>query len=163
MKQALHCLLVGLLTIATATLAQQIPSCRDAMVTYSAFDEHFAANMIIQPGPAPRSALIMGDKQFTSQGTRWMVIAKPDYMKAGPWATAVWVGDRKGSSLLQLAFLDHANGGVNIRWLNEKLLYGSVWWGPIVSTDFVFDVEKRTFLYREMVNYGELVQPCSRD
>jgi hypothetical protein len=49
---------------------------------------------------------------------------------------------------------------VEIHWLNEKLLYGSVWWGRTVSTDFVFDAEKRAFIYREMANYGELVQPC---
>jgi len=59
-----------------------------------------------------------------------------------------------------LTFVDHGNGGVSIQWLNEKLPYGSVGWGRIVSTDFVFDVERKGFIYREMANYGELVQPC---
>jgi len=129
-------------------------------MAYSPFDEHFADKMILQPGPAPKSTLIMGAMQFTTQRTRWMVVRRPDYMKAGPWATVVWIGNHSGGSLLQLAFFDHASGGVEIRWLNEKLLYGSVWWGRIVSTDFVLDVERKTFIYREMANYGELVQPC---
>ena len=72
--------------------------------------------------------------------------------------TAMWIGDRNASHLLMLEFLDHASGGVNVHWLNEKLPCGSVWWGRVVSTDFVLDVEKKIFLYREMANHGE--QPC---
>jgi hypothetical protein len=139
---------------------QELSLCDNETVTYSPFDEHFAEKMTVQPGPAPRSVMIMGDKQFTNLRTRWLTVRRPDYAKAGPWATVVSIGDRSGSSLIELAFLDHASGGVNIHWLNEKLLYGSVGWGRIVSTDFVFDVEKKTFIYREMANYGELVQPC---
>jgi hypothetical protein len=44
--------------------------------------------------------------------------------------------------------------------LNEKLIYGSVWWGRIVATDFIFDVQGNKFIYREMASYGELIQPC---
>jgi hypothetical protein len=154
---------VAIVTIATATFAQETSPCQVAKVTYASFDEHFAQQMIVQPGPAARSVLLMGEKQFTTQRTRWMVVASPNYTKAGPWATVVWIGDRSGSSLFRLAFFDHASGGVKIHWLNEKLLYGSVWWGRIVSTDFIFDVERKAFIYREMADYGELVHPCVRD
>jgi len=54
---------------------------------------------------------------------------------------------------ITLSFFDHGRGGVQIHWLNEKLLYGSVWWGRVLSTDFIFDVEQRVFLYKEMANY----------
>jgi hypothetical protein len=146
------------LLIATVSFAQELPSCDSATVQYGPFDEQFAAKMTVQPGPAPRSAVIMGDKQFTRQHTRWMIARNPDYMKAGPWTTVVWIGSK--DKLLMLTFRDHGNGGVSVQWLNEKLIYGSVGWGRIVSTDFIFNVEKQAFIYREMANYGEFVQPC---
>src|SRR5919198_2604960 len=107
-------------TIATATLAQEMPPCRTGRVTYSPWDERFAERMTVQS--APRATLITSDKESTNQGTRWMVVRRPNYITEGPWATGVWIGGRSASSLLQLAFLDHASGGVEIHWLNEKLL-----------------------------------------
>jgi len=44
--------------------------------------------------------------------------------------------------------------------LNEKLIFGEVWWGRIYATDFIFDVEQRKFSYREMAHFGELMEPC---
>lgn len=89
-----------------------------------------------------------------------MIVGKPDLMKPGPWTTVVWLHKSGGGVPQTLSFVDHGSGGVSVQWLNERLLYGSVWWGRIVSTDFIYDVEKKKFLYHEMANYGELVQPC---
>ncbi len=147
----------GTLLIASS-FAQDLPSCKSRTVTYSSFDDRFSAKMAIQAGPV--NALVTGEKQFTPQGSRWMIVAKPDFMKPGSWTTVVWVRDSGGGVPQMLTFTDHGNGGINIRWLNEKLLFGSVWWGRIVSTDFVYDVEEKRFIYREMANYGDLVQPC---
>jgi hypothetical protein len=88
------------------------------------------------------------------------VVANPDYTQPGPWKTVVWIGSSGEAPRRVLTFLDHANGDVKLQWLNEKLLYGSVWWGRIVATDFIFDVERKTFIYREMADYGAIVQPC---
>jgi len=144
--------------VMVTSLAQQLPSCGDERVEYSPFDNNFSDKMKSQPGPA--TVLIMGDKQFSPKRTRWMSIRKPDYMRAGPWTTAVWIRNSDRGVPEMLTFVDHGSGGVDIRWLNEKLLYGSVWWGRIVSTDFIFDFERREFIYREMTNYGQLIQPC---
>jgi hypothetical protein len=121
---------------------------------------NFADRIKSQPGPA--TALIMGDKQLSPQRTRWMIISKPDYRKAGRGTTVVWVRNADRGVAELLTFVDHGSGGVNVQWLNEKLLYGSVWWGRMVSTDFIFDFEKKELIYREMANYGQLVQPCRR-
>ena len=139
-------------------LAQELPSCRNENVTYSSFDEHYAPNIAVQPGPM--DVLAKGEKQFSPQKTRWMTVTQPDYTKPGPWSTRVSIRKANKDMPEILTFRDHASGGVQIRWLNEKLLYGSVWWGRIVSTDFVFDAEKKTFIYREMANYGEVVRRC---
>ncbi|HEY6265129.1 MAG TPA: hypothetical protein VIW93_10015 [Candidatus Acidoferrum sp.] len=65
-----------------------------------------------------------------------------------------------GSKVLQLTFQNHASGGTSIQWLNEKLLFGRVWWGRIYSTAFIVDVEKEQFIYKQMAEYGEMIQPC---
>jgi len=150
-----------LLALVGVCFAQQpqFAECGGRALTYEAFDEHFAARMKIRPwSPDP---LVGGDKQFSTQHTRYIVVSRPDYRKPGPWGTAVWIRDTDGKGTpVMLAFLDHASGGVNLHWLNEKLLYGSVWWGRIISADFIFDVKNQRFIYREMANYGQLIQPC---
>jgi len=70
------------------------------------------------------------------------------------------IGNSAGSKVLQLTFQNHASGSVSIRWLNEKLLFGRVWWGRIYSTDFILDVEKEQFIYKQMAHYGEMIEPC---
>jgi hypothetical protein len=138
--------------------AQERPSCNQLSVTYSRFDEHFASRIEVQPGPI--NVLNMGAKQFSPQNTAWMTVAQPDSTKPGPWDTQVFIHRAGSGTPILITFKDHGSGGVKLQWLNEKLLYGSVWWGRIVSTDFIFDVEAKTFIYQEMANYGELIQPC---
>jgi hypothetical protein len=138
--------------------AQEVPSCGQRSVTYSPFDERFAPRIAVQPGPT--NGLNMGTKQFSPQNTSWITVNRPDYTKSGPWHTQVFVYRTKSPTPVMITFRDHGSGGVTLQWLNEKLLYGSVWWGRIVSTDFIFDIEKKAFVYEEMADYGDLVQPC---
>jgi len=39
-----------------------------------------------------------------------------------------------------------------VYWINEKLLYIQVWWGRVLGTYLIFDVEKEDVIYREMVH-----------
>lgn len=134
--------------------------CRGRHVTYEPFDQHFATRIAVESLPPDTAG--KGEEQFSPQHSRFLVVRRPDFKKPGPWATEVRISNTEGGEapLLLLSFTDHANGGVDIHWMNEKLIYGSVWWGRIVSTEFVFDVESKAFIYREMANYGELIQPC---
>jgi len=133
--------------------------CSGRHVTYEPFDQHFSAKMRVQS--APLNSQGKGVEQFSPQRSRFAVVQKTDFNKPGPWATEIWIRDVQGEKApLLLSFTDHANGGVEIHWINEKLIYGSVWWGRIVSTDFVFDIDNQSFIYHEMANYGELIQPC---
>ena len=97
--------LVGVVALMMdCSFAQELPSCSDETVIYSAFDENFAAKMAVQPGPAQASTLIMGKKQFSPQKSRWMIVSNPDYMKPGPWTTVVWVGGSAKGGLEMLTF-----------------------------------------------------------
>ena len=103
---------------------------------------------------------IEGSKvEQSPQKTRWISLVEPDYSKPGPYTTTIYIGTIDDDPSLKLGIREHA--GISVRWLNEKLLYGSVSWGRIVSTDFIFDVEARKFIYEEMENFGELMEPCN--
>ncbi len=91
-----------------------------------------------------------------------MSIYTPDYAKQGPWNTVIDVQPRAARRTI-IQFLDHGSGYVSATWINTKLLFMRVWWGRIVATDLVFDVESRAFVYREMVNHGYILIPGCRD
>ena len=55
----------------------------------------------------------------------------------------------------EIVFKDHyPNFQITAAWVSEKLLFIRVWWGGVLGTDMIFDVEKESFIYREMVNDG---------
>jgi len=140
---------------------QEIQKCGDTKVEYSPFDKGYANRMQVHATPNPTGELSTREKEISPQGTRWRITVPPDTTKPGPWTTHVYVG-ATGRTDLELVFVDETNGGVELKWLNEKLLYGQVWWGRIYSTDFIFDAEQRVFVYREMAHYGELIEPCKQ-
>ena len=145
--------------VAPCFCAQEISKRSELRVQYSAFDKSYESRMVVRFPPGSSSELPTGKKDRSPQGTRWQIAVLPDTMKPGPWTTHVYLGSGANPEI-ELVFVDETNGGVGIKWLNEKLLYGQVWWGRIHSTDFIFDVEQRKFVYREMAHYRELIEPC---
>ncbi len=62
---------------------------------------------------------------------------------------------------LKIVFKDHASGGVRVSWLNEKLLFLSVWRGRIASTDLILDIETSKYVYVEDADDGTPILPCA--
>ncbi len=135
-------------------------ACEEERVDYSSADDGFSAGKILVQQLSQLSANI-STKQLSPQRTRYFSLRPPDFEKSGPWNTAVFVGGvgLKGREL-KISFLDHGSGGVHAEWLNEKLIFIEVWWGRIVSTDLVLNVENSNFIYKEDAQYGEMIQPC---
>jgi hypothetical protein len=124
------------------------------------FDDSYSSRFQIKSLPGMNTRLSTKDKVFSTQHTHWLIEALPDTVKPGPWTTRVYVGTGDSAPDAELRFIDETNGAVSARWLNEKLIFGEVWWGRIYATDFIFDVEQNKFVYREMAHFGELIQPC---
>jgi len=135
-------------------------ACDEEQVDYTPADNGFSAGKILvqQLSQLPTH---MGTKQLSPQRTRYLSLRSPDFEKPGPWNTTVFVGGAglKGREL-KISFLDHGSGGVHAEWLNEKLIFIEVWWGRIVATDLVLNVENASFIYKEDAQYGEMIQPC---
>jgi hypothetical protein len=55
--------------------------------------------------------------------------------------------------LIEINFSD-LFGLSDVRWINEKLISMRPWWGRIMATDIIFDVENEKIIYAETVTDG---------
>jgi hypothetical protein len=91
--------------------------------------------------------------QISPKRVSWAYATTPNILGGPPLASTVYIGYRSRPARMKLFFSGIDESGVQVRWLNEKLLWGSVRWNERLSTDFIFDVESQAFLYREMANW----------
>jgi hypothetical protein len=143
-----------------AASAQGPLKCSNLEVRYSPFDATYSNRIVLKSVTTAENPPQSAAKQYSPQHTMWLAKVDADTMKPGPWTTSVYFGSDGNGEVWKLSLVDHASGGVSVEWLSEKLVFGRVWWGRIVSTDFVLDVQKHQFIYREMAEYGDLIQPC---
>lgn len=140
--------------------AQTQIACDEEQVDYSPFDPSFSNRIILGPLDKAYVPPAENERKFSPQHDMWLVQTDPDFSKPGPWTTTIVIGTSRKGRPSKLTLVDHASGGVHAQWLNEKLLFVQVWWGRIVSTDLILDVERRSFMYEEMADYGDFIQPC---
>lgn len=158
-------LMLFLLSLSSAPVLSEesrpsLPKCGEARVQYTPFDENYSQKIILREVHDSGPSEPEGNKEYSPQRTAWVSPTSPEYSRPGRWNTTVTIAVPAGSKALQLAFHDHASGCASVQWRNEKLLFGRVWWGRIYSTDFILDVEKEQFIYKQMAHYGEMIEPC---
>jgi hypothetical protein len=141
--------------------------CRDLdIVRYESPTEgHLKENIVIKKMTdkfISPSAISKETEKISPQGTARLIFTEqPDFTKAGVWNTkARIIGNAAHPLNLMLEFRDHANQYVYAVWLNEKLIFLRVWWGRLVSTDLLLNVESGEPLYIEQAEYHDLVIPC---
>jgi hypothetical protein len=93
---------------------------------------------------------------------------KPSQGQVSPNKGYVFVaeGSRPSARITIYAEKDHVVdisfvglfGLSDVRWLNEKLILMRPWWGRIVATDLIFDVEREKIVYSETVTDGALAR-----
>lgn len=153
--------LLVVIFFAGLSFAQTPASCDDQGVRYAPFDVKFAKRHIrIAALESTYQQPTDLDKQFSPQHTMWFVKADADFTKPGPWNSSLIVGARPKGKAFRLTFIGESNNAPTAEWLNEKLLFIQVWWARMISTDMIFDVEKRQFLYQETASYFEMAEPC---
>jgi hypothetical protein len=161
-RRWLACPLLALIAFFARTApahAQEVPPCDSAKVQYSPVEDKYLEKIKVQ-GVTELQVPDNVEKQFSPQRTFWLFAVQPNYQKDGPWTTTVLIKSADGSTMRKITFLDHGTGGVKLDWLNERLLFARVWWGRILSTDFIVDVQNREFLYEQNAYYGQLMESC---
>lgn len=83
----------------------------------------------------------------------WFSIEAADTTRDSPWSTTVYVYSER-PYLIRIEFKDHASYGVTAKWINEKLLYLDVWWGRVLGSYLIYDVEKEECVIKEMQQDG---------
>jgi hypothetical protein len=93
--------------------------------------------------------------------TAHALLSPPDFKQLGPWTTVVAVKGNQARPLdLLITFRDHGSSAVRARWLNEKLMWFRVWWGRVVATELVLNVETAEPLYMEEADFRLFVVSC---
>ena len=85
----------------------------------------------------------------------WYYYERPDFKKPGPWSTIIHVSNER-NYLIEIQLLDHSQYEPTASWINEKLLYIQVWWGRILGSYLIFDVEKERIVIGEMIHDGQV-------
>jgi hypothetical protein len=92
---------------------------------------------------APKSAI------FSDNDAYWFHVEPYDETE---WVQRIVIS---GEDVIAITLDDaYPNFPVRVHWINEKLIFIRVWWGRIVGTDIIFDVEKQVYLSLEMVVDG---------
>ncbi len=160
MRRTIGLIFAILLACGISALAQSpakpgVKDCEDLRIHYAPIEQKYADRLIVEPAEDQRPN---GEPRSSPQHTRWVLAVAPDYSKAGPWTTNIWVGEGDTQTTVRLILKDHE--GFSIQWLNEKLLYGSVSWAKTLNTVFIFDAEAKKFVYREMEDSSEMNEAC---
>jgi hypothetical protein len=98
------------------------------------------------PRPAPPDAVV------SPNGAYRVWVEGPETAAPPPWRAAVWI-DVERDAPLSLELREPA-WAPEVRWVSEKLLFVRVWWGRVVATDLLLDVERGVPIYEEAVLDG---------
>jgi hypothetical protein len=132
--------------------------CDQQKVVYTRFDEAYSKRIVWQSLSSSEHPPVGAMKEYSPQHTKWSVTVEPDRMKLGPWTTTIYFGSDRSEEVWKLTVVDNIQ--TDFKWLSDKLIFGSVWWGRIYATDLILDLDNHKFIYREMAQYGDMIQPC---
>lgn len=117
-------------------------------------DEDYEERLSVERVPKDELSLEDAEKKPSPHGAYWYRVDAADTSRPGPWTSHVYVYNER-VHLTRISFEDH-NDPPQGAWINEKLLYLEVWWGRVLGTALIYDVEAERIIYREMVRSGTI-------
>lgn len=85
----------------------------------------------------------------------WFYVKEPNTLRDGPWTTEIFVSNER-KEITHISLIDHKDYERRVEWINEKLIYVSIWWGRVLGTYFIYDVESEKVIIKEMMNDGTI-------
>lgn len=146
--------------------SEELPSCSEGEVQYSAPTLIPLGNhVLVRPLPIrPDRVWKESDPQYEPYSPQRTVafnrVRVADATKGGPYKNSIDIFTVKGRPRAWNIGFNDLIQDVEMRWLNEDLLFMRAWWGRIVSTDLIFEAHSGTFFYAQEANYGALGVPC---
>jgi len=117
------------------------------------FDKEFEKKILIsriKKGAEPDA------KTYSRNQAYWFSVNQPDTTEPYPGTTKITVYNER-DYVITIKLVDHAaQYETKVEWVNEKLLHVRFWWGRILGTYFIYDVEKEEYVIREMIEDGTI-------
>jgi hypothetical protein len=130
----------GVLSAANTQITDQIHN--------TPFDSAYSDRITIHEGPAGPTAL---DQSISPDGRYAFAVIRANFRHERPWDTQIMVvTDQENRTYITLK--DHVNIPPKIKWINGNLIYVDVWWSKIRGTVMIYHVDKKQWIYREMVH-----------
>jgi 3-oxoadipate enol-lactonase len=127
---------------------------REPRIYHTREESQLHERMRIEKGEGP--AALLQPIHSPNKGYYFMVL-RPSTTEPGPRITQVFVYNEK-DHMTKISLVDHyPNFLPSITWISEKLLFLRVWWGRIVGTDLVYDVEQERIIYEENFRDGRIL------
>jgi len=126
---------------------------REPRLYHGPFQEEFAYRIVISDSDVPAALL---SPVHSENKAYYYMTARPDFSRPGPWSTRIFIYSER-EKMTSIDLIGHASYEVRIEWINEKLLFVRVWWGRILGSDFIFDVERNEIRSKEMVMDGGIL------
>jgi hypothetical protein len=150
---------------ATGPAGQSYP-CDENRVSYRTVKgDHPAAQLakeglrleVVKPQKVSALAGRQGEKSFSPHKSRWFSVWRDHEVGVNRGLTEVVV-ERAPNDFLLVSLKDVYQDGVEVHWINNKLLFVEVWWGRITATEMILDVESGSWIYQEVADYSQLSQ-----
>jgi len=154
---------LALAAIACTAQAESMQSCDEAVVVYSApqlipLKGHVTVKRLAVRPAAPLEEEEGEDKPWAPQHTAaFKRVTRPGLN--GPDTVALEIFSTKSRARWRMDFARELDS-VEAHRVNDELLFVRAWWGRIVSTDLLLELDSGRFLYAKEANYGLLTQPC---
>ncbi|MFQ3574188.1 MAG: hypothetical protein SNJ53_06100 [Thermodesulfovibrionales bacterium] len=94
------------------------------------------------------------NRRYSPNNAYWFVVDDVDTTKPSPWTTQVRIFNER-DYIISIVIKDYsAQYDMNAHWINDKLIYLQFWWGRVVGSYLIFDVEKEEVVIKEMFYEG---------
>lgn len=117
---------------------------------FTEFDRSFEKNVDISRMKIQDSEV---EKKISPNNAYWFKIIEPDFNKEGPWSTEIYIFNER-DYLIKIVLKEHSNYIPEVFWINDKYLHIKVWWGRVLGSIFIYDVEKERIVIKEMIHDG---------
>lgn len=130
---------------------------KEPRIFHSPFQNEFEKQIVFTKIDNNSINIDENTKKYSPNGAYWFALKTND--KTGQYSNSsdLLIFNERGY-LLKITLVNHAGQyEKKIYWVNEKLIYIQVWWGRILGSYLIFDVESEKVIIREMVNDGEIL------
>ena len=127
---------------------------REPIIFHTEFQDEYSKRFILKRYYGISSSITLGRALSTNEIYCADIITS-DITSDSIYVTKIHIHTGK-DYMLSIELIDHKPNLPEIRWVNEKLLFVRVWWGKVLGSDFIIDIEKEKIIYKDMINDGRI-------